>query len=84
MDETITAIAIMGVLLLVTLTVAIIISVEHENVEKEMIAKCTPNPELFECQLYLAERGKRCDNGSGSMATGLATGLIIGQTTARN
>lgn len=50
--------------------------------EKEMVAKCTPDPTLFECQLYLA---KKCEShNSSQMATGLATGLIIGHTTARN
>ena len=68
--------------LVLGLFVAMILAVvEGDKQEKEMIAKCTPNPNLFECQLYLAKRGRDDD---GSMATGLATGLIIGQSTARN
>lgn len=73
--------AVVGMILLIGVFIFAIF-IDY-NKQKEMIAKCTPNPELFECQLYLAEHHKRCDNVSGSMATGLATGLIIGQT-ARN
>lgn len=76
---------IMGLILflIVGLFVILIIAFgEGDKIEKEMIAKCTPNPSLYECQLYLAKQGK--SHNDGSMATGLATGLIVGQSTSRN
>jgi hypothetical protein len=37
----------------------IILACEHDlETEEEMLAKCAPNPSLYECQLYLSKKGK--------------------------
>lgn len=44
---------------LVVFFVLIILACKHDlEVEKEMLAKCTPDPSIFECQLYLSKKGK--------------------------
>lgn len=51
------------------------------KIEKEMIEKCTPDPNQFECQLYLAKKGLQSiqqSAESGALAGGLAGGVIGG------
>lgn len=51
----------------------------HEN---EMITKCTPNPELYECQIYLAKQGKASINSAAF--NGAFIGGILANTNSKN
>ncbi len=48
------------------------------SIEKGMIKKCNPNPQLYECQLYLAKKGKRAFEDF-AITGGMLGGMVGGQ-----
>lgn len=55
---------------------------EDEEIKAQMIEKCNPNPSLFECQLYLAEKGARTVNNK-AMTGAIVGGMVGGSLTSR-
>ena len=70
---------LMILILLCFIVVAVCVNKEIEE-EKRMIAKCSPNPQQFECQLYLSKVGKKRSSNFGTgMAVGMGTGMVVGR-----
>lgn len=71
--------ALIACMVILILCMPFIIVADSDR-EKEMIAKCTPNPNLYECQLYLAEKGKAAIQSAAT--TGSMTGAMMGSLIA--
>jgi hypothetical protein len=58
------------------------IIISGNNSKKALIQKCTSEPTLFECQLYLSEK-TRAGSCSNNFASGFAGGVVGGMIAPR-